>query len=109
MVGIFRKVKQILKFARQYSPFLDRVVPGLGTGIQSVAGIADNIADGANAVYDDYQSVKREGGTYNFGRGLNTFFSPLAPKKGGETKVQTATNLLTQGYGGIHPRLELKK
>jgi hypothetical protein len=109
MVGIFRKVKQILKFVQQYAPYLDQVVPGLGNSIKSVASIADNIADGSNAVYDDYQSVKNDGGTYNFKRGLNTFFKPTAKKLEEIPSAPTATNILTKGYGGVHPRLELKK
>jgi hypothetical protein len=98
MVGIYRKAKQLIKFIRQYSPFLDNVAPGASSVVGGLAGIADNITDGINNVYEDYNTVKKSGENqrYSLGRGLKTFFKP------------SITNTLTKDYGGLHPRLKLK-
>jgi hypothetical protein len=98
MVGIYRKAKQLIKFIQQYSPFLDNIVPGASSVVGGLAGLADDITDGINNVYEDYGTFKKsDSGKYGLSRGLKTFFSR-----------PTAANTLTKEYGGLHPRLKLK-
>jgi hypothetical protein len=97
MVGIYRKAKQLIKLIQQYAPFLDKIVPGLGVSVGSVAGIADNVADGINNVYEDYDVAQKKKENYGLSQGLRSFFKP------------SVTNTLTKDYGGLHPRLKLKE
>jgi hypothetical protein len=103
MVGIYKKVKQLLKLVNQYSPFLNNIVPGLGTAIQSVGSIVDVGADGANSVYNDYTKAKQNDGKYGFADGVKSFFSPYVTPK------VTAANALSKSYGELHPRVKLKE
>jgi hypothetical protein len=97
MVGIYRKIKQILEVVKKYSPFLDNVAPGLGTLVGSAASLADSVADGVNNVYDDYTEAKKSGKKYGLIDGVKSFARPPA-----------AVNSLTRSYCGLHPRLKLK-
>jgi hypothetical protein len=111
MVGIYKKVKQLLKMVQQYSPFLNNVVPGLGTAIQTVSGIVDKGVDGANNVYNDYNSSKKDNRSYNFLDGAKSFFNTYLDDytpQGTDVVVQTPANRLSKSYGDLHPRLKLK-
>jgi hypothetical protein len=61
MVGIHRKVVQLAKLSQKCSPVIDKIVPGLGTLVGSVAEIGESVADGVNSVYKDYNRAKRKG------------------------------------------------
>jgi hypothetical protein len=101
MVGILRKAKQVLSLIKQYSPFLNQFIPGLGEMVGTLSGVADSIMDGANNVYEDYQDWKNDpkgSEKYGFTRGVKSFFKPKP----------SAANTLSKDYGGIHPRLKLK-
>jgi hypothetical protein len=102
MVGIYKKVKQILKLVNQYAPFLDNIVPGLGTAVQSVGSLVDVGVDGGNSVYNDYIKAKQSGGRYGFADGVRSFFSTY------KAPTPTAANALSKSYGDLHPRVKLR-
>jgi hypothetical protein len=103
MVGIHRKVVQLAKLLQKYSPVIDQLVPGLGSLVGSVAEIGENVADGVNNVYEDYNHAKRKGKKYGFGDGVSSFFKSSAPTPSSPIKS------LTKAYGDLHPRLKLKE
>jgi hypothetical protein len=95
MVGILKKVKQVLKFIQNYSPYLDTIQPGLGTFVNSLANVTDDVVDRGSHVYDSYIEQKKKSKKYSIKDGLNDFFTTPATK-------------LAKDYGDIHPRLKLK-
>jgi hypothetical protein len=95
MVGIPKKVKQVLKFIQIYSPYLNTIQPGLGTFVNSLANVTDDVVDRGGRVYDSYTEQKKKNKKYTIKDGLNDFFNT------------PATNL-AKDYGKIHPRLQLK-
>jgi hypothetical protein len=97
MVGIYKKIKQILKMIQTYAPLIDKFAPGIGALVGSTAQLTDNITDGINNVYEDYSEAKNSGQEYGFRDGLSSFGRPSAAMK-----------TLTKSYGGLHPRLQLK-
>jgi hypothetical protein len=104
MVGIYRKIKQILNAVQQYAPILDKFAPGVGTLISSVASLGDDITEGVNTVYEDYSAAKKGGGDYGFIDGVKSFGKGIVAP----SKVLPAMKTLTKSYGGLHPRLKLK-
>jgi hypothetical protein len=94
MVGIAKKVKQLLNLVRKYSPFLNTVIPGFSSVAGIAADVGDRIVDGASSVYDDYQESKKKGQKYGVGDGIKSFFKPAG-----------AVNTLTKDYGEVHHRL----
>jgi hypothetical protein len=97
MVGIAKKVKQLLNLVRKYSPFLNTVIPGFSSVASIAADVGDKIVDGVSNVYDDYQENKKKGvKKYGIGDGIKSFFRPTG-----------AVNTLTEDYGKINPRLGL--
>jgi hypothetical protein len=60
MVGILKKVKQVLKFIQNYSPYLDTIQPGLGTFVNSLANVTDDVVDRGSHVYDSYTEQKKK-------------------------------------------------
>jgi hypothetical protein len=112
MVGIHRKVVQLARLLKKYSPILDEVAPGLGMLVGSAAGIGENIADGVNNVYEDYNRAKRKGKKYNFIDGVDSFLRPSASSLEGFRPVAPtpgAVKTLTKSYEKLHPRLKLKE
>jgi hypothetical protein len=116
MVGIYRKIKQILNAVQQYAPILDKFAPGVGALVGSVAALGDDITDGVNNVYEDYSEAKKSGGEYGFLDGVKSFARPAV--NGGAQSLPwaakppnrptAAMKSLTKSYGGLHPRLKLK-
>jgi hypothetical protein len=104
MVGIYKKVKQLLQFIQDYAPYLDRFAPGMGSLIGATGSLGETIADGVNNVYDDYHEALKTGGSYGLGEGIRSFARPAAAVK----RTPTAVSKLTKAYGGLHPRLKLK-
>ena len=100
MVGIYRKIKQVLDIVQQYAPFLDKIAPGVGTLVGSVAQLGDDITEGANNVYEDYNEAKKTGSEYGFLDGVKSFARPASKK--------SVMNSLSRSYGQLHPRLKLK-
>jgi hypothetical protein len=96
MVGIYRKVKQLLNLVQDITPYLNKFTPGLGPLIHAGASFGESVADGINNVYEDYQAAKKSGTSYGIGDGIKSFARP------------TAVTKLTKSYGGLHPRLKLK-
>ena len=95
MVGIYKKVKQLLNVIQTYAPILSKFVPGLGETVEMISSVGDKVADGVNNVYEDYTESKSKNRKYNFMDGIRSFTRPSAMKK------------LTKDYGGLHPRLKL--
>ena len=96
MVGIYKKVKQLLNVIQTYAPLLSKFVPGLGETVEAISGVGENIADGINNVYEDYTESKSNKRNYGFMDGVRSFTRPSAVKK------------LTKDYGTLHPRIKLK-
>jgi hypothetical protein len=94
MVGIAKKVKQLINLVRKYSPFLNSVIPGFSAVAGIAADVGDKIVDGVSNVYDDYKDKKKKGKDYGLGDGIKSFFRPPG-----------AVETLTKEYGKVHPRL----
>jgi hypothetical protein len=58
MVGIHKKVKQLLGVIQQYAPLLSKFVLGLGETVEAISEVGGNIADRINNVYEDYTESK---------------------------------------------------
>jgi hypothetical protein len=97
MVGIHKKVKQLLSVIKNYAPLLSKFVPGLGETIGMLSEVGGLVADGINNVYEDYTAAQSNKKNYKFINSVRSFTRPNAMKK------------LTQDYGGLHPRVKLKE
>jgi hypothetical protein len=58
MVGIHKKVKQLLSVIQNYAPLLSKFVPGLGETVGMLSEVGSSVADGINNVYEDYTDAK---------------------------------------------------
>jgi hypothetical protein len=96
MVGIHKKVKQLLNVIQKYAPLLSKFVPGLEETVGAISEVGENIADGINNVYEDYTDTKFNRRNYCVMDGFRSFARPTAIKS------------LTKEYGGLHPRVKLK-
>jgi hypothetical protein len=114
MVGIHKKITQLLKLVQKYAPILNNVIPGLGNIVGTVGKIGEHVADGVNNVYNDYQSAKKAKQKYGVLDGIKSFVSisakePLPTKQLlPDKRPLPAMNSLTKSYGELHPRLKLK-
>jgi hypothetical protein len=54
MVGIHKKVKQLLNVIQNYAPLLSKFVPRLGETVGMLSEVGGSVADGINNVYEDY-------------------------------------------------------
>jgi hypothetical protein len=97
MVGIHKKVKQLLNIIQNYAPLLSNFVPGLGETVGMLSEVGSSVADGINNVYEDYTESKSNKKKYGLMDGVRSFTRPNAVKK------------LTKDYGGLHPRVKLKE
>jgi hypothetical protein len=100
MVGIYHKVRQLLNIVQKYAPILSNIAPGLGEAVGTIADLAEGVTDGANNVYEDYNTSKKANKSYCFTDGVKSFVRQ--PRKVG------ALERLTKNYGGLHPRIKLK-
>jgi hypothetical protein len=73
MVGMFRKVSQLLKFVQQFSPTINKIVPGLGSLLSIGAGVGNTLAEGVGGVYDHFQESKRSKQKYGIKEGIKSF------------------------------------
>jgi hypothetical protein len=97
MVGIHKKIKQLLNVIQQYAPLLSKFVPGLGETVGMLSDVGSSIADGINNVYEDYSEARLNKKRYGMMDMVRSFTRPSAVKK------------LTKDYGGLHPRIKLKE
>jgi hypothetical protein len=97
MVGIYKKVKQLLNIIQQYAPLLSKIPPGFGETIGKISEVGENGADGINNIYEDYTEAKSKNRKYNVFDGVKSFIRPT-----------NAMKRLTKNYGNLHPRLKLK-
>jgi hypothetical protein len=95
MVGIHRKVKQLLQVIEKYSPLFSNFIPGLGNLVGSVSELGEEIADGVNNVYNDYNRAQKNKRSYNFLDGVKSFVK--RPKD------------LTSSLSDNHTRIKLKE
>jgi hypothetical protein len=99
MVGILRKIMQVIKSVR--GPVLKFITPLLNTFAPGVGDIvskgANEIIDRSSVTLDAYEEAKDAGRKFTFLDGIKTFV-------GGGGAASTKT----KDYGGLHPRLELK-
>jgi hypothetical protein len=100
MVGILRKIMQVLKTVRGpvlkfLTPLINSFAPGVG---DMVATGANQIIDRSSNTLDAYDAAKAAGKRFRFSDGVKAFFAPSG-----------AVSTKTKDYGGLHPRLELKE
>jgi hypothetical protein len=100
MVGILRKIMQVLKTVRGpvlkfLTPLINSFAPGAG---EIVASGANQIIDRSSNTLDAYEAAQDAGQKFTFVDGVKTFL-------GGGGAASTKT----KDYGGLHPRLELKE
>jgi uncharacterized phage infection (PIP) family protein YhgE len=81
MVGIHKKVKQLLNVIQNYAPLLSKFVPGLGDTVGMLSEVGGSVADGINNVYEDYTEAKSNWQNYGFMDGVRSFTKPSAMKK----------------------------
>jgi hypothetical protein len=123
MVGILKKIRQILKFVQDNSHLANFIMPGLGPIISSVSALGANVTDRVEKVYNAYQSSKKVGKKFKFRDGVQTFLENtddlsdmiklivkdvrnlIAPT---QNRPPEAVKILTKEYGDLHPRLKLK-
>jgi hypothetical protein len=99
MVGILRKIMQVLKTVRGpvlkfITPLINSFAPGAG---EIVAAGANQIIDRSSNTLDAYEAVTGGGKRFRFSDGVKAFFAPSG-----------AVSTKTKDYGGLHPRIELK-
>jgi hypothetical protein len=58
MVGILKKVKQLLNVIQNYAPLLSKFVPGLGKTVGMLSEVGSSVGDGINNVYEDFTGVR---------------------------------------------------
>jgi hypothetical protein len=112
MVGIQRKITQLMKIIQKFAPVLNNIVPGLGAVVGTLGSVGEKISDGAYNVYEDYKSAKSKGKKFGLGDGIKSF---AGVDRGNESSVSSqvkrppaAMSSLTKSYGQLHPRLKLK-
>jgi hypothetical protein len=93
MVGIHKKVKQLLSVIKNYAPLLSKFVPGLGETVGMLSEVGSSVADGINNIYESYTDAKSNRRNYGLMDGVRSFTRPSAVKK------------LTKDYGGLHLRI----
>jgi hypothetical protein len=103
MVGIFKKIKQILQFVQNNASLANYLVPGLGPFINSVGALGENITDRAETVYNKYQETRKSDKKFSIKDGIETFFTNTPPDK-----PQEPVKLFSKPYGELHPRIRLK-
>jgi hypothetical protein len=59
MVGLLKKIKQVLKFVQDNSHLANFLIPGIGHIVRSVGALGENITDRAEKVYNAYQNSKK--------------------------------------------------
>jgi hypothetical protein len=111
MVGIQKKITQLLKLIQQFGPTLNVAIPGLGTIVSSLGSVGEDLMEGANNVYQDYQEAKKSEQKYGFFDGVKSFAKTYADAEIPVSMVRrpsAAMKNLTKSYGNLHPRLQLK-
>jgi hypothetical protein len=81
MPGIYKKVKWLIDFANKMSPFLNNVVPGLGTAVGVATQGLDKVADSVNQIHTDYTAAKKNNKKYTFADGVQSGISGLMSEK----------------------------
>jgi hypothetical protein len=115
MVGILRKIMQIIKTARGpvlklLAPLMNSFAPGVG---DLVAKGANEVIDRSSNTLDAYEAAQEAGEDFKFHDGVKAFFGDgPPPSKGRDTEFfgapPGAMKTKTKDYGGLHPRLQLK-
>jgi hypothetical protein len=105
MPGIFKKIKSLLKLVSDNAPFLNYVVPGLGTAISVGAKGLSNVGEGINQIHTDYKKAKENKKKFTFVDGLRSGIR-------GFTSAQEADPVklddLTKPLGELSDRIMLK-
>jgi hypothetical protein len=58
MVGIHKKIKQLLNVIHNNAPLLSKFAPGLGETVGMLSEVGSSVVDGINNVYEDYSEVR---------------------------------------------------
>jgi hypothetical protein len=86
-------------------------IPGLGTIVSSLGSVGDDLMEGANNVYQDYQEAKKSDKKYGFLDEVRPFGKTYADAEIPVSMVRrpsAAMKNLTKSHGNLHPRLQLK-
>jgi hypothetical protein len=70
MVGIHKKIKQLLSVIQKYAPLLSKFVPGLGETVGMLSEVGGSVADGINNVYEDYAEARSNKKNYGLMDGV---------------------------------------
>lgn len=72
MPGIFKKIKSLLSFVSEKAPFLNYVIPGLGSLVSAGAKGAIHVGEGINKIHTDYKDAKKNKRKYTFADGIRS-------------------------------------
>jgi hypothetical protein len=72
MPGIFKKIKSLLSFVADKAPFLNYIVPGLGSLVSAGAKGAIHLGEGINKIHTDYKDAKKNKKKYSFFDGVKS-------------------------------------
>jgi hypothetical protein len=101
MINMHKKIVQILRLIQRFGPSLDVAVPGLGSIVSSLCSVAEDLAEGANNVYEDYTAAKDAQKPYKFMDGVRSFGSTFAGSEVPKclvTRSSAAMKVLTTDY-----------
>jgi prophage DNA circulation protein len=73
MVGIHKKVKQLLSVIQNYALLLSKFVLGLGETVGVLSEVGSSVADRINNVYEDYTESKSNKKRYGLMDGVRSF------------------------------------
>jgi hypothetical protein len=97
MPGIFKKIKSLLSFVSEKAPFLNYIVPGLGSLISAGAKGAIHIGEGINKIHTDYKEAKKNKKTYTFIDGVKSGIQgAMNSNKTDPVKLNDITSSLNQ-------------
>jgi hypothetical protein len=102
MASMHKKIIQILRLIQRFGPSLDVAVLGLGSIVSSLSSVAEDLAEGANNVYEDYTTAKEAQKPYKFMDGVRSFGSTFAGSevpKGLVMRPLATMKALTADYG----------
>jgi hypothetical protein len=105
MPGIFKKIKSLLGFVADKAPFLNYIVPGLGSLVSAGAKGAIHIGEGINKIHTDYTNAKKSKKKYSFFDGVKSGIEGATQSyKKEPVKISEITNSINQ----LSDRIKLK-
>jgi hypothetical protein len=105
MPGIFKKIKSLLSFVAEKAPFLNYIVPGLGSLVSVGAKGLTHVGEGINKIHTDWTKAKKNNKKYSFTDGLKSAIQGAVESfKGNPIKINEITDPIHQ----LSDRIQLK-